>query len=187
MANSCFRELFFKDSSTISTQGDAHLRCDHYFQLPAFVFERLGGLVSWLLCTLWGGRQSVAVEREGNVLLSVAVSPMDRPNVYHTHAQIIPPKDTLAEKNWCQGTGHSVCVCVYMLICACVCVQLIIHLSMSWKYCDCSTFPFLFTHVTPGMQNITTWIILVGALIPWITGCAFYFAVLALPLSDMIC
>lgn len=43
----------------------------------------------------------MSVERESKVLLFVVVSPMDRPNLYHTHrqAQFIPPKDTLAEKN----------------------------------------------------------------------------------------
>lgn len=43
---------------------------------------------------------SVAVETEGNVLLSVGVSPMDRPNLNHTHTKIIPfIKGTLAGKN----------------------------------------------------------------------------------------
>lgn len=59
------------------------------------------------------------VEREGNVLLSVVVSPMDRPSLYHsTHTQIIPPKDILAEKKLMSGDkAHLVCVC------ACVCVH----------------------------------------------------------------
>lgn len=55
---------------------------------------------------------SVAVERECNVLLSVVVAPMDRSNLYttHTNEQIVPPKDTLAEKTDVRGQSSG-CVC----------------------------------------------------------------------------
>lgn len=90
----------------------------------------------------------MSVEREGKVLLSVVVSPMEMPNLYHTHrqAQFIPPKDTLAEKTNVRGQGTPcVCVCLRVHLRVCVWVQLIIHLRTSWKYCDCSTFASLFT------------------------------------------
>lgn len=88
----------------------------------------------------------MSVEREGKVLLSVVVSPMDMPNLYHTQrqAQFIPPKGTLVEKTDIRGQGMPhVCVCLRVHLR--VCVQLIIHLRTSWKYCDCSTFASLFT------------------------------------------
>ena len=78
----------------------------------------------------------VPVEREGNVLLSVVVSPMDRPSLYHsTHTQIIPPKDILAEKKLMSGDkAHLVCVCA----CVCVCTVGYTHeyvMEILWLLC----------------------------------------------------
>ncbi len=72
-----------------------------------------------------------------------------------------------------------VCVCVYMFICACVCVvDYTPEYVMEILWLLYISFPIHSGNVTPVMQNTTAWISLVGM---------FCFAILALPLSDMIC
>lgn len=55
----------------------------------------------------------MSVEREGKVLLSVVVFPVDVPNLYHTHrcAQFNPLKDKLAEKSDVRGQATRVFTC----------------------------------------------------------------------------
>lgn len=69
-----------------------------------------------------GSQIDVAGEREGNVFPPCeVVSPMEGPDLYHTHAQTIPPPDTLS------GDRARL-----------LCVWSIKHVGMLWKCCEFS-------------------------------------------------